>query len=171
MKECSYNANDGYKKDFNSLQKMAKSVLEVYRPLKAHLKILDKQMQEFENDGIKGISFDKISSCPTNDIKSLVETIAIKNIEEVDRMREEKRVISSLLSIVEEAVNSLKEDERRIIELYYFESKRLRFWQIGMIIQRNEFYIMNRLHPFALRQIGLALRGFSADIEKWVKKG
>ena len=166
MKECSYGVNGGHKKDFNSLQKMAKKVLEIYRPLKAHIKVIEKQVKLYENDGMKAISFDGIHSSPTNDVKSMVENIAIKNIEEVEKMQKEKETIQAILSTIEIAVNSLRDEEKRIIELYYFENKRLRFWQIGMVVHRSEFTIMNKLHPYALKQIGLALKSFSGDIEK-----
>jgi len=95
------------------------STLKCYNLLSAHIDELKKQLGEvFMNDGVSAIDYsgDGINA---GNINKLVENTALKNIDDVERIKSELEVAKSKLNRLDSAIGSLDMNERQVIILGY----------------------------------------------------
>jgi len=106
-----------------------------YKAIKAEIKNIDLELQELENEGAgcKAITYEE-KPAPTNKFNSVVENEALK----AEQLRKRKHKLEVQLEKIDNALETLSDDEMNLVELRYF--KKLQFKVIAQIIDRNEVY-------------------------------
>ncbi|UYZ36781.1 siderophore-interacting protein [Clostridium beijerinckii] len=129
---------DKDKKEEN-LYKKTDGVLFNYKSIKAEIFNLEIEIEELqeEYDGVKGMTYEEKTGS-TNAFNSSTENEIMKKEKEITRLLKEKRGKERLLSKIDNALESLEEEEREIIRLRCFERKS---WnKVGMITNRDGDY-------------------------------
>ena len=121
-----------------------------YQEIKASIRDIELQV-ECEHD-IKGVSYDKVSTSPTNSISSSVKN----TLAHLEYLKRKKKYLEFQIQRIENMLNTLSERDREIMSLYYFEERSLR--DIAFKLDLNDNYIsrrkttiLNNLVPFAKR--------------------
>lgn len=111
------NTNDNY-------YKKVESMLHNYKNTKAEIKILKRKLEVYQNDynGVRGLSYDEKSS-PTNKFNSDVENEVIKRAEEIQKLRSEIRLKEIEIENIDDAINTLNDDEKLLVNERYFNRK------------------------------------------------
>ena len=88
------------------------------------------------NDGMKGLSYDGISTSPTNEKKSSTEIVALSNTEVIHYL--EKNIEKSTLKLesIDRALEGLEEVERKVIVEKYINAKQ--WWQVSNVVYLGE---------------------------------
>ncbi|EES50239.1 siderophore-interacting protein [Clostridium botulinum] len=121
------------------LYKKTDGVLFNYKAIKAEISNLDLEIEEIrdECDGVKGMTYEEKTG-PTNAFNSTVENEVIKKEKEIVRLLKEKKSKERLITKIDNALESLEEEEKEIIKLRCFERKS---WnKVGMITNRDGDY-------------------------------
>ncbi|MBY6915399.1 siderophore-interacting protein [Clostridium botulinum] len=121
------------------LYKKTDGVLFNYKSIKAEISNLDLEIEEIrdECDGVKGMTYEEKTG-PTNAFNSTVENEVIKKEKEIVRLLKEKKSKERLITKIDNALESLEEEEKEIIKLRCFERKS---WnKVGMITNRDGDY-------------------------------
>lgn len=105
--------------------------------LNANIENMEQEIEYLKNNnGMKGLSYDGISTSPTNEIKSSTESIALSNIEAIDYL--ERMILKAKMDIekVDRVLEVLEERERIIIKEWYINNK---YWyQITPLVFTEE---------------------------------
>jgi len=129
---------DKVKKEENLYQK-TDGVLFNYKSIKAEIFNLELEIEELreECDGVKGMTYEEKTG-PTNAFNSSVENELMKKEKEIIKLLKEKKSKERLISKIDNALESLEEEEREIIKLRCFE--RNPWNKVGMITNRDGDY-------------------------------
>lgn len=106
-----------------------------YKSIKAEIKNIDLELQELENEGEScgSINYEE-KSAPTNKFNSTIENQIIRP----DQLKSKKHKLEVQLEKINNALETLSDDEMELIELRYFN--KLQFKVIAERIDRNEMY-------------------------------
>lgn len=83
---------------------------------------LEIERIETEYKGISGMSFDNEGGGGTNAISRKVENEALERLDRIEQLENEARVYEIKVKQVTNALDTLEDVERRIIEMRYFEN-------------------------------------------------
>lgn len=119
--------------------------LKCYNLLLVHIEELKKQLGEvFINDGVSAVDYAG-DGIKTNSINKLVENTALKNIEDIERIKSDIELAQSKLDRLNSAIGSLDMVERQIIIMKYLNSyqwheiiKELRYSERMLRNKQNE---------------------------------
>lgn len=108
-----------------------------YKMIELSIKNLEQEIEYIKEDTeIKGISYDRISTSPTNEIKSIVESTVLGNIEKTDYLEHIIKRNKIDLEKIDKALEVLEDVERIILIEKYINAKR--WWQVGGIVKYGE---------------------------------
>ncbi len=110
-----------------------------YKAMQAEIKNIDLELKELENEyvGCGSISYEE-KAAPTNKFNSSVENEVINKNSTPEELKRKKHKLEIQLEKVDNALETLSEDEMYLVELRYF--KKLQFKVIAERIDRNEMY-------------------------------
>lgn len=121
------------------LYKKTDGVLFNYKTIKAEIFNLELEIEELreECDGVKGVAYEERTGS-TNAFNSSVENEVMKKEKEITKLLREKKSKERLISKIDNALDSLEEEEREIIKLRCFERKS---WnKVGAVTNRDGDY-------------------------------
>ncbi|AAK78529.1 RNA polymerase sigma factor (sigma-70 family) [Clostridium acetobutylicum] len=112
-----------------------------YRNIKAEIKNLELEIEASKEnyEGLIAVSY-KEKTAATNKFNSVVENEVLTRENKVLNLEKRKRIKEIQIEKVDNAIDTLSDNERRIIELRYFY--RLQFKQISERLNLNETYCM-----------------------------
>lgn len=133
-----------------------------YKDLDIKIKSIDIDIEMLKNDiTLKAISYEEKSG-PTNAFSSSVENEVIRREEvvqeEINRLLKDKLLFQKRKAKIENALDILTKEERKLVEMRYFEKKRKEWVEIGLtlnidkdhcckvrnkIINKLSYYIFN----------------------------
>lgn len=90
-----------------------------------------------ENDGLKGISYDSISTSPTNLTSDSTGDTAISNAEIMDRLVTRLEKGRQELETIDKMLSRLTEIEVKIIKMFYIQGN-TPWWKIAYEVQYSE---------------------------------
>ena len=127
------------------LFKKTERILYNYSMLKAEINNLGLEIEELENEyeGIGAISYEERSG-NTNKISDSVANEIIFREKEVYRLNKMKRSKEILLSKINNALEVLDENERKVVHYRYLNGKRT-WMQVGEILSMDSNYCCNTL--------------------------
>ena len=127
------------------LFKKTERILYNYSMLKAEINNLGLEIEELENEyeGIGAISYEERSG-KTNKISDSVANEIIFREKEIYRLNKMKRSKEILLSKINNALEVLDENERKVIHYRYLNGKRT-WMQVGEILSMDSNYCCNTL--------------------------
>jgi RNA polymerase sigma factor (sigma-70 family) len=133
-----------HEKEMNSLQdnyRKLEGILYNYKNIKAEIKNIDIEIIDLGIDytGCGSITYEE-KSAPTNKFNSSVENEIIskeKQIKYLQNMRDGKQ---RLIDKVDNALEALSENERKLVELRYFD--KLHFKEVALRLNINDTYCM-----------------------------
>lgn len=104
--------------------KRVEAMLYNYKNTKAEIKILKRDLEILENDyrGTGAISYEERTG-PTNKISSSVENEVMKRAENIQRLKSKIRLKEIEVENIDDAVESLLEDEQKLIIERYFNKR------------------------------------------------
>lgn len=122
-----------------NLYKKTDGVLFNYKTIKAEIDNLELDIDELKEqvNGVSGISYEEKTG-PTNKFSSSVENEILKKEKEINKLLRERSSKKRLISKIDNAMETLNEDEKRIIELRCFERKS--WTKVGMITKIEPDY-------------------------------
>ncbi|AVK48945.1 hypothetical protein AXY43_13430 [Clostridium sp. MF28] len=119
------------------LFKKTERALYEYKNIDLRIKSIDIYIDRLSNDvAVAGVSYEEKTG-PTNAFKSSVEDEVIRRDEhineELNRLKQSKQDLIILKQLINNGIESLKEEELKIVELRYFQKGRKKTWiEIGM---------------------------------------
>ena len=127
------------------LFKKTERILYNYSMLKAEINNLGLEIEELENEyeGIGAISYEERRG-NTNKISDSVANEIIFREKEVYRLHKMKRSKEILLSKINNALEVLDENERKVVHYRYLNGKRT-WMQVGEILSMDSNYCCNTL--------------------------
>lgn len=149
-----------------------KEYLREYRPLKARIKKLDRQIKYAEShlvaeDSMGAISYDGISTSPTYQFHSIVEGSVIKTMEDLYRKKKEKELLEEVVKQIDIAVEeALNVDQKRIIKLKYLNEENFTWEQIAEVINVSASHCRQYLHEEALTKLSKVMKSYDIQIKK-----
>lgn len=107
--------------------------------MQAEIKNIDLELNELKNEynGCSSISYEE-KAAPTNKFNSSVENEMIDRRLKPEQLKIKKHKLEVQLQKIDNALETLSEDEMHLVELRYF--KKLQFKVIAERIDRNEMY-------------------------------
>lgn len=121
------------------LYKKTDGVLFNYKSIKAEISNLELEIEELKEEyvGVSGISYEERTG-KTNAFSSTTENEVMRKEKEITRLLKEKKSKERLISKIDNALDSLEDEEREIIKLRCFERKS---WnRVGMSVNRDGDY-------------------------------
>lgn len=127
------------------LFKKTESILYNYSMLKAEINNLELEIEEIENEyaGLGAISYEERSSA-TNKISDSVASEIIFKEKQTYKLNKAKRSKEILLNKINNALEALDENERRVVHYRYLSGKRT-WMQVGEILAMDSNYCCNTL--------------------------
>ncbi|BEP28799.1 hypothetical protein [Helicovermis profundi] len=96
--------------------------LNCYSLLPLYLEELKLKIDEIKiNDGICGIDYSSNSNVQTSNINKLVENTALKNLEDIEKIKSEILITNIKLNRLDSAINSLSKLESEITRYRYID--------------------------------------------------
>lgn len=110
-----------------------------YKNMKAEIKNVELEIEALKEDyeGCVAISY-KEKSSPTNKFNSVVENEVLNREKKINVLQKKKRINEILIQKIDNALETLSDTEKRIVELRYFY--KLQFKQIAERLCMNETY-------------------------------
>ena len=135
------------------LFKKTERILYNYSMLKAEINNLGLEIEELENEyeGIGAISYEERSG-NTNKISDSVANEIIFREKEIYRLNKMKRSKEILLSKINNALEVLDENERKVIHYRYLNGKRT-WMQVGEILSMDSNYCCNTLRVNTINKL------------------
>lgn len=113
-----------------------------YKMLQISIKNMQEEIEFIKNDyGIQGISYDGISTSPTNKFSSSVENTALSNSEKIHSLECQINIMQRDIEKVDRTLKGLTELERSVITEKYINSKQ--WWQVGSKVRFSERHCRN----------------------------
>lgn len=108
------------------------------------------------NDGMKGLSYDGISTSPTNETKSSTENIALSNMEAVTYLQ--RMITKATLEIesIDRALEGLESNEKVLLIERYVNNKE--WWKVASIVKYSERHC-KRIRTDAINKLAVGLYG------------
>jgi hypothetical protein len=121
------------------LYKKTDGVLFNYKTIKAEIFNLDLEIEELKEEyvGVSGISYEERTG-KTNAFNSATENEVMKKEKEITKLLKEKKSKERLISKIDNALETLEEEEMEIIKLRCIERKSWKM--VGMIANRDGDY-------------------------------
>ena len=91
-----------------------------------------------KEDGMSGLSYDGISTSPTNQCKSATEGTALSNMEKIHFLEHSILRATKDIEKVERALEGLEDIERKILIEKYINSKQ--WWQVASVVCYSEVW-------------------------------
>ncbi|WP_294395671.1 sigma factor-like helix-turn-helix DNA-binding protein [uncultured Clostridium sp.] len=135
------------------LFKKTERILYNYSMLKAEINNLGLEIEELENEyeGIGAISYEERSG-NTNKISDSVANEIIFREKEIYRLNKMKRSKEILLSKINNALEVLDENERKVVHYRYLNGKRT-LMQVGEILSMDSNYCCNTLRVNTINKL------------------
>lgn len=144
-----------------SLYKVTESILYNYKEISSYIEELEERLKEAEKSSwadLKAIQYDKIN-IKTYGITKSTENVALAKIEYIDELNKELIKNKNIKLRLEKAFKSLKNKEKKLIDLIYFkEVNYKKCLEILKIEKRAYFYMKDRV----VKKIAVSLFGISA---------
>ena len=135
------------------LFKKTERILYNYSMLKAEINNLELEIEELENEyeGIGAISYEERSGTTYKISDSVANELIFKE-KEVYRLNKMKRSKEILLSKINNALEVLDENERKVVHYRYLNGKRT--WiQVGEILSMDSNYCCNTLRVNTINKL------------------
>lgn len=128
----------------DNIFKRTERALYEYKDLPLKIKSIDADIECLENDiTLKAISYEE-KSAPTNAFSSSVENEVIrrdeKMSEHIARLKKDKLLYKNRRIKIELALESLSEQERKLVELRYFSRPKKEWVEIGCKMNTTHTY-------------------------------
>ncbi|MCD3217470.1 siderophore-interacting protein [Clostridium botulinum] len=122
-----------------NLHKKVEGILYNYKSIKAEINSIKIEIEDIESqyEGISGISYEEKTG-PTNKFNSSVENEIVNKENMIKRLKKELSKKEALIKKVDNAVETLNETERKVIEMKCFE--RLQYKYIEQRLSINKDY-------------------------------
>lgn len=132
-------------------------LLKNYKMVKINIKNIEQEIEFAKgNIGLKGISYDGISTSPTNEVKSSVESTVLSIQEEVHFLERNIERLVMQLDKIDRALEGLEEVERTVVIEKYINSKQ--WWQVASKVCYSERWCKN-LRSRAIRKMAVGIYG------------
>ncbi|MCT8978295.1 RinA family protein [Clostridium sp. CX1] len=130
---------DKVDKNTNDLYKKTDGVLFNYKTIKAEINNLELEIEELkeETDGVKGITYEERTGS-TNEFNSSVENEVLKKDKLITKLIREKASKQRLIEKIDNALNTLEDEERQIIKLRCFD--KMGWSKVGALTNRDGDY-------------------------------
>ena len=107
--------------------------------MKIHIENTHQEIEFIKGDiGLKGISYDGISTSPTNEIKSSVEQSVLSIQEKVHFLERDIERLVVDIEKIDRALEALEEAERTVVIEKYINAKQ--WWQVASKVCYSESY-------------------------------
>lgn len=117
-------------------------LLKNYKMMKINIENIEEKIEFTKGDiGLKGIVYDGISTSPTNEIKSSVETTVLSIQEEVHFLTRNIERLTMTIESVDRALEGLEETERNVVIEKYVNAKQ--WWEVASIVRYSERHCKN----------------------------
>lgn len=138
--------------------KATEKILWQYTSYKAYIENAKEELAEMDKDaGVgMGIDYSKDKLAPTYKFSSMTESEAEQRIDRKELLQKQIEIISHKLNRIERALNALSETDRKIIEMYYFQGKRI--WEIQFEVQYSDRQV-KRKKRYALEKLKISIYG------------
>jgi DNA-directed RNA polymerase specialized sigma subunit len=125
--------------DENKLFPKIEGMLFNYTALINEIKNLELDIEELENDyrGCGSITYEEKTG-PTNAFNSSVENEITNKEKKVDNLKRLKRSKEIAVKKIDNALSVLEEREKKVVELRYFNNRKLGWFRIGEILQLSD---------------------------------
>ncbi len=127
------------------LFKKTESILYNYSMLKAEINNLELEIEEIGNEyeGLGAISYEERSGATNNISDSVANEIIFKE-KQIYKLNKAKRSKEILLNKINNALEALDENERKVVHYRYLNGKRT-WMQVGEILSMDSNYCCNTL--------------------------
>ena len=137
--------------------KSVEKLLYNYRIYKANISIKCEEIKELlENDGMRGISYEGISTSRTNNTSDMTGEVAATNVIDIERLKEEKGALENRLHILDTLIEGLTDTERTVITMKYIEGRQ--WWEIAYKLKYSERQCRN-IRKEAIEKIRTGIGG------------
>lgn len=117
--------------------KKVENLLYNYKMLKISIENKQQEIEYLkEEDGLSGISYDDISTSPTNKFSSSTEDTALSNTEKIHYLEHSIEGIRRQIESIDRAMEGLTDTERIVIQEKYINSKQ--WWQVSSVVHLGE---------------------------------
>ncbi|MBE6068835.1 MAG: siderophore-interacting protein [Clostridium lundense] len=125
--------------NIDNIYKKTDGVLFNYKTIKAEIDNLELEIEEVKSEvnGVKSVTYDERTS-PTNAFNSSVENEVLKKDKLISKLLKEKASKERLISKIDNALNTLSDEERKIIKLRCFD--KMEWNKVGALINRDGDY-------------------------------
>ena len=128
-----------------------------YKMMKISIENMKREIEYLsENDGMSGISYDGISTSPTNECKSATENTALANIEKIHYLERMIQRATLKIESIDRALEGLDKTERAVIEEKYINNKQ--WWQVSSVVCYGERHCRN-IRRVAIEKIIVGIYG------------
>lgn len=135
------------------LFKKTERILYNYSMLKAEINNLELEIEEIENDygNIGAMSYEEKSG-PTNKISDSIANEIILKEKQSYKLKKMKRSKEILLNKINNAIEALDENERKVVHYRYLNGKRT-WMQVGEILSMDSNYCCNTLRVNTINKL------------------
>lgn len=110
--------------------KQVEELLKNYTMMQASIENMQDEIEYIKKeDGMTGISYDRVSTSPTYSFSSSVEDTALSKSEKIHYLELQMEGVKRQLERIDRAMKGLTETERIIIEEKYIKGRQ--WWQVG----------------------------------------
>lgn len=118
---------------------------------KIKIENLEKEIEYVKEDNeLKGISYDGVSTSPTNEVKSIVESTVLGNLEKIEYLEHLIKRHRIDIDKLDKAMEELEEVEQTILRERYTNSKL--WWQVAGMVRYGERHC-KRLRTIAVNKL------------------
>lgn len=141
--------------------KKAERLLESYKALKGYIEIKKKDLEEAEYQGISAVCLNEKTG-KTYKINDPVFNEVVNMVKYKEEIEKEINKNQSLINKVDRALKKIPNEERKILELRYFEG--MQWWEVISIIPQSERWC-KELRNRGLRKVSVYIYG-GGDFDK-----
>lgn len=132
-------------------------LLKKYKMIQITIENLEQEINYVKEDTeLRGISYDGISTSPTNEIKSIVESTVLGNIEKMEYLEHLIKRHKIDIDKLEKALGGLEEIERQIVTEKYCEGKQ---WYVVSYNASCSESTAKRYRRDAIKKMAIAIFG------------
>lgn len=143
--------------------KATESLLYNYQMYKISISNIEKEIEYLEEeDGSKALSYDGISTSPTNKISSMTEETALAVVEKIEYLERIIERNTRKVESIDRALEGLTWIERVVIEQKYILGKQ--WWQVGAEACFSERHC-KRIRTDAIRKMVVGIYGETKGVE------
>ncbi len=137
--------------------KKVEDLLNNYEMLKISIKNKQQEIEYLDKeDGLTGISYDEVSTSPTNKFSSATEDTALSNSEKRHYLEHSIEGIRRQIESIDRAMEGLTELERAVITEKYIEGKQ--WWQVAHQVKYSERWC-KKLRTDAINKLTVGIYG------------